>query len=159
MEVAGRYGSMSAYRGALERQLTVRKFIAERLAPGISDPAVVDGRVEQWLREIQGRAVVRIALDEQLPGSGGGCCGGGSKAGSPGQGCDPSRKPGAGNPDASLQAQAAGKAALAYWRERHGDDQVDAKVTDRGCHLQVDLMKGAVIAKSLRYQNGMITER
>jgi len=155
-EIAGRYGSMRAFRGALERQLTVRKFIAERLAAGISDPTIVEGRLEQWLREITGRAAVRIVLEEQLPT--GGCCGGPENAGPKAKGCDPSRKPGAGGPQATQQVNEARKAALAYWRERYGDDPVEANVTDFGCHLQVDVVKGKSIARSLRYQNGAITE-
>jgi hypothetical protein len=157
-EISGRYGSMRAFRGALERQLTIRKFITERLAVGIADPTIVEGRVDQWLREITGRAAVRIALEEQLPAGGCACCGGKTSEGTAAQGCDPSRKPAAGTVGASVPENEARKAALAYWRERHGEDPVELQVTDFGCHQQVDLLKGRNIAKSLRYQNGFITE-
>ena len=157
-EIAGRYGSMRAFRGALERQLTVRKFITERLAAGITDPTIIEGRVEQWLREISGHAAVRIALEEQIPTSGCACCGGPKQSGSPAQGCDPSRKPAAGSAPAAQQANEARTAALDYWRERHGNEAVEARVTDFGCHQQIDLVKGTIVAKSLRYQNGAITE-
>ena len=153
--VADRYGSMQDFRRALERQLVVKKFISERLAPGLSDPTIIDGRVERWLQEASTRAVVRISLEEQLPAGGCGGCDRTSEAGPRTRGCEPSRRTEQG---ASLQAVEARKAALAYWRERHGDVPVEARVTDFGCHQQIDMMQGTRTAKSLRYQNGRMTE-
>jgi len=48
--------------------------------------------------------------------------------------------------------------ALAYWQQRNGNSPVETKVTDFGCHVQVDIVANNKIAKSLRYQNGAITE-
>lgn len=143
--IKDRYGSVRAFRQALERRTVIRKYIAEKLTAGITDPATADARVNQWVQEITGRATVRIALAEQVPASGCGCCnngpGGGSTAGM------------------SAQAREAQQAALAYWKERYGDGRVDTTVRDLGCHVEVDVMQGRTIAKSLRYQNGTITEQ
>jgi len=35
---------------------------------------------------------------------------------------------------------------------------VETKVTDFGCHVQVDIVANSTITKSLRYQNGTISE-
>jgi CheY-like chemotaxis protein len=56
------------------------------------------------------------------------------------------------------QGTVARDAALAYWRRQNGDGPVETRVTDFGCHVQVDIMSNNKIAKSLRYQNGTITE-
>lgn len=157
--VKDQYGSVRAFRRALERRIAIRRYIDEKIAAGITDSTVVGARVDQWLQEISGKASIRVALAEQLPtsGCGSGGCGsggcGGSGAGTGGCGTTP--RTGA---NVSTQAKEAQKAALAYWRERYGDDRVEAKVLDFGCHIQVDMMKEKRIAKSLRYQNGTITE-
>ena len=160
--VRTQYGSKRAFRRYLERQIAIRKYLDENVTTGITDPAIAGARVNQWLRDISDRASVRVALAEQLPGSGGGCgssggCGSGGCGGATGGkgGCGTAPKTGA---NVSPQAKEAQKAALVYWRERYGDDAVEAKVLDFGCHIQVDMLKAKRIAKSLRYQNGTITE-
>jgi len=123
------------------------------------------------------KAAVRVSLAEQLPASGCGCCGGGGpgaakqgcdpakgvkqgcdpKAGTK-RGCDPKGRPAAGANQVSNQGKAARDAALAYWRRQNGNRPVETKVTDFGCHVQVDIVSNNRIASSLRYQNGTITE-
>jgi hypothetical protein len=147
---------MKAFRKALERQITIRKYISEKVASGINDPTIADARVERWFQDISGRAVVRIALEEQLPASGCGCCAkGGTAAGT--QGCDPAQgRPGGDR--SSLQAEEARTAAIAYWHEHHGPGTVETRLTDYGCHVQIDIIQARRTAASLRYQNGKITE-
>jgi hypothetical protein len=171
--VVERYGSMAAFRKGLERRLVIRKFIDQTVMAGASGPADANARLNQWLQNATAKAAVRVALDEQLPSSGCGCCGG--KQGAAKQGCDPSKGsakqgcdpakgcgPQAGKAAASqktsAQAEAARAAALAYWKKQNGSGQVDTMVTDFGCHVQVDIVANNRIAKSLRYQNGTITE-
>jgi hypothetical protein len=159
-QIKARYGSTRAFRRSLERSLAIRKYVDEKIAAGIADPTLAGARVDQWLRDISGRATVRVALAEQLPGPGRGCggsggCGKGSAGCGSGSGCGTTPRTGS---DASPQAKEARDAALAYWRDRYGDEPVEAKVLDFGCHIQVDVLKGKKIAKSLRYQNGAITE-
>jgi len=50
-------------------------------------------------------------------------------------------------------------AGLAYWREKLGGGEAGARVTDFGCHVQVDIIRDGKTVKSLQYQNGKITER
>ncbi len=158
------YGSMGAFRKGLERRLAIRKFIDEKVTAGASGPADANMRLNQWLQDSTARAAVRVSLAEQLPASGCGCCGGGGP-GAAKQGCDPAKgaskrgcAPQAGGKQVSGQGSVARDAALAYWRKQNGNGPVETKVTDFGCHIQVDIMSNNRIAKSLRYQNGTITE-
>jgi hypothetical protein len=172
-----RYGSMDAFRTGLERRLIIRKFIDGTVMTGASGPADANMRLNRWLKDSTAKAAVRVSLAEQLPASGCGCCGGGgpsaakqgcgrAKAAMPGcdpkagakRGCDPKGVPAAGADQVSNQETAAQEAALAYWRKQNGSGPVETKVTDFGCHVQVDIVSGNKIAKSLRYQNGTITE-
>jgi cbb3-type cytochrome oxidase subunit 3 len=49
-------------------------------------------------------------------------------------------------------------AGLAYWREKLGGGEAGARVTDFGCHFQVDIIRDGKAVKSLQYQNGQISE-
>ncbi len=150
--VKDRYGSMAAFRTSVEQQIAFNKFVDEKVTAGAADAAAVSARLEQWLRNIRGKAVVRIALSEELPAGGAcGCCGGRPAT------CGMQRGP-LGRGQQMSQVREAQKAALAYWRERYGESPVDTKVQDFGCHVEVDIVKDNRIAKSLRYQNGTITE-
>ena len=169
-----RYGGMDAFRKGMERRLAIRKFIDQKVTAGASDPADASMRLNQWLRNATAKASVRVSLSEELSpsGSGCGCCSKGPAAqGSgpangqakpgcgQGKGCGAQAGPAAGSPQAKAQAEEARAAALAYWKERNGSGPVETKVTDFGCHVQVDIVANSKIAKSLRYQNGTITER
>jgi hypothetical protein len=50
-------------------------------------------------------------------------------------------------------------AGLAYWQEHYGGGEVTARISDFGCHLQVDIIRDGRVVTSLQYQNGRITER
>jgi hypothetical protein len=169
-----RYGGMDAFRKGMERRLAIRKFIDQKVTAGASDPADASMRLNQWLRNATAKASVRVSLSEELSpsGSGCGCCSkdpaaqgsgpanGQAKPGcGQGKGCGTQAGPAAGSPQAKAQAEEARAAALAYWKERNGSGPVEMKVTDFGCHVQVDIVANSKIAKSLRYQNGTITER
>jgi len=160
--VRSQYGGGRAFKRSLERRIAIRQYISSTVSAGVQDPAIAGARVNQWLQDISGRASVRIALVEQLPGANGGC-GSGGCGGSGASGCGGSGASGCGSApktgkNVSAQGKEARKAALTYWKERYGDDAVEAKVLDFGCHIQVDMIKGTKIAKSLRYQNGEISE-
>jgi hypothetical protein len=53
----------------------------------------------------------------------------------------------------------ASEAALRFWHQKHGNDPVSTKVTDFGCHMQVDIVKAGKLVGSLRYQAGAISEQ
>jgi hypothetical protein len=171
--IVERYGSMAAFRKGLEQRLVIRKFIDQKVSAGASDPADANNRLNQWLQNATAKAAVRVSLDEQPPSSGYGCCGNGKgpakqgcdpSKGAARQGCDPAKGCGpqagksAGSQKMSAQGETARLAALAYWNKQNGSGPVDTKVTDYGCHVQVDIVANNRIAKSLRYQNGTITE-
>jgi hypothetical protein len=172
-----RYGSMDAFRKGLERRLAIRKFIDQKVTAGAANPADANMRLSQWLRNATEKAAVRVALNEELPASGPGCgcCNkgpaqqgsgtgnglakGSAQQGCPqGKGCDPRAGAAAGSPQAKAQIEAARVAALEYWKKQNGSGPVETKVTDFGCHVQVDIVANNTIAKSLRYQNGQISE-
>ena len=169
-EMQSQYGSTAAFERTVERNLLIRKFINEKVVPSGADPMTARAALSSWLQESTGRSTIRIALAEN--GSTAGC---GSKAGcgnncgmaggqqqkqsvaSQGPRC---KTPG---PAASVtqpkdQLKAAEAACLKYWQDKHGADTVTAKLTDFGCHVQVDIVKDNKSLASLRYQNGSITE-
>jgi len=152
-----RYGSMDAFRRSLERQLAIGRFIDEKFSAGASDAATVSARMDQWMREMRGSSVVRIALAEELPGAGCACSGGNGTTG-PGRACGMRKGQSPGAQQMNPQAREAQKAATAYWQARYGTDAVEMQVRDFGCHIQLDIVKNDKIARSLRYQNGTITE-
>ncbi|MHB8846484.1 MAG: SurA N-terminal domain-containing protein [Nitrospirota bacterium] len=170
--VEARYGSMDAFRKGLERRLAIRKHIDQNVTAGAASPADANARLNQWLRTCTARAAVRVSLNEELPAGGPGCSccskgpsqqgGPGNVPGKPGcgqgKGCGPQAGSAAGSPEAKAQVEAARAAALDYWKKRNGSGPVETKVTDFGCHVQVDIVANSTIAKSLRYQNGAISE-
>jgi hypothetical protein len=158
-QVKERYGSMAALRTSVERQLLISAYIDAKVIAGAPHAAAVSARMDQWLREITGKAEVRVALAEELPAAGSGCgCRGKTGTAAAGKGCGPRKGRAAEPQKMSSQAREAQNAALAYWKERNGYGPVDTKVRDFGCHIQVDIVKDNRIAKSLRYHNGAISE-
>jgi hypothetical protein len=152
------YGGRDNFRKGMERRLIIRKFIDEKVTAGVSDPTIAGYRVNQWLQGISSKATVRVSLEEQMQISSGCACCGGSGTGPAKHGCDPKAGTRGGSKQPASQITAARDAAIGYWSKKHGSGPVETKVTDFGCHIQVDIMANNRIAKSLRYQNGTITE-
>ncbi|MEK6742991.1 MAG: SurA N-terminal domain-containing protein [Nitrospirota bacterium] len=154
------YGGKGNFRKGMERQLIIRKYIDERITAGVSDPTIAGFRVNQWLQGISSKAAVRVSLEEQMQSSAGcACCGGdGTGRGPAKHGCDPKAGTSAKGKQPARQITAARDAAIGYWSKKHGNGPVETRVTDLGCHLQVDILENNRIARSLRYQNGTITE-
>ena len=157
-QVNALYGGRDNFRKGMERRLIIRKFIDERIAAGITDPTIAGFRVNQWLQGISSTATVRVSLEEQMQRSPGRACCGRTGTGSAKHGCDPKAGAPAGGKQPSSRITAARNAATGYWSQMHGSGPVETKVTDFGCHIQVDIMGNNRIARSLRYQNGTITE-
>jgi hypothetical protein len=168
-EIRSQYGSRAAFERVVERNLLIKKFISQKVVPAGADPMAARAAVTTWLQEITGRSTVRIALAEN--GSTGGC---GSKAG-----CNNNCAMAGGRQQQKQAAQAgpcckttgpsassspskdpktAEAACLKYWQDKHGPDSVTTKLTDFGCHVQVDIKKNNKNIASLKYQNGSITE-
>lgn len=168
-EIQSQYGSEAAFERALERDLLIRKFISEKVVPSGANPMTARAAVNNWLQNISGRSTIRIALAEN--GSTAGCgskggCGGGcatadgqpQKPPVPAGPCCKTKGPAVSAGQPKDQLKAAEAAGLKYWQEKHGADSVSAKLTDFGCHVQVDIVKDNKSIASLRYQNGNITE-
>jgi len=156
-EVISQYGSLHAFEEALERRILVNKFLSAKIAPPGADPSTARSAINRWLDDISGRATVRISLAGQGAGTGCGCCNSenGQATRSSGiseHGCAAAYK---------TAASDAGKAAdtgLRFWYAKHGLDSVTTRLTDYGCHIQIDIVKNEKIIGSLRYQDGNITE-
>jgi hypothetical protein len=150
MEIRSFYGSVRGFEQQLERRTLINRLIAERVVPPGADPQTASRAVNLWLRDLSGKASVRIALAEQWPGEGCGCC---SKESGPRKQTTASAQP-----PVSEKSRAAADACLQYWRAKHGPEAVTTRLMDYGCHYQVDIMKNEKIIGSLRYQGGAITE-
>jgi len=84
---------------------------------------------------------------------GGGCCGaGGSSGGCSGGGGTPRQA------DPGIEREAQTAALKTFQKSNPGEKGVTAKVTDYGCHIQVDVQKEGRVIKSYSYQNGKIEE-
>ena len=156
-QVVSQYGSLRAFKDALERRLLANKFLAVKVVPPGADQHTAQSAIKRWLDDIAGRAAVRIALAEQGEGPGYGCCNtengqASQRSGIRGHGCAAVNKP------AASDVGKAADAGLRFWHDKYGPDAVTTRLTDYGCHIQVDIVKNNKIIGSLRYQDGNITE-
>ena len=156
-QIAERYGSRQNFEELFSRRLLVNKFFAEKVVPANADVRTSRLALDRWLQDRSAAASVRITLAEQWSGAGCGCCANKAEAAtSTASGNSTAEKTG---PSAALsRADMASEAALSYWHQKHGNDTVSTKVTDFGCHMQVDIVKEGKIIGSLRYQAGAISE-
>jgi len=135
----------------------VNKFLSAKIAPPGADPSTARSAINRWLDDIAGRATVRISLAGQRTGTGCGCCS--SKKGQAPRSSDISENGCAASyKTAASDAGKAADAGLRFWYAKHGLDSVTARLTDYGCHIQIDIVKNEKIIGSLRYQDGSITE-
>lgn len=148
-----RYGGMAAFENMLKKKLLIEQLILRKIAPGLKSFESIQAAVAKWLHDASTRANVRIALSQQWSGDGCECCN---------RGVEQAPKAGAKKGDSGAvsaeKKAAASQAGLEYWREKYRDKDVTADVTDFGCHMQIDIVKDGRVLKSLRYQNGKISE-
>jgi len=89
---------------------------------------------------------------------GGSCCGSGGGDGCGGRGGGGCGGKQAGPLDPELESKA-GAAALAEYRKNNpAVKDVEATVTDYGCHIQVDIEKGGRTIWSYSYLDGKVTD-
>jgi hypothetical protein len=156
-QVVSQYGTLRAFKDALERRLLANKFLAVKVVPPGADQATAQSAIKRWLDDVAGRAAVRIALAEQGEGPECGCCNteneqASQRSGIRRHGCAAVNKP------STSDAEKASDAGLRFWHAKYGPDSVTTRLTDYGCHIQVDIVKNKEIIGSLRYQDGNITE-
>jgi hypothetical protein len=136
------------------RYLLLLEALKEAKAPEGGNP---DVSFNAWLIQARQKAEVTVYNSENLPGSApslaGGCCSlTGSSGGCGGQSATPRPI----DPKIASEAQ---KAALeAFQQSNPAEKNVAAKVTDYGCHIQVDIQKEGRVVKSYTYQEGKIFE-
>lgn len=147
------YGSVPLFEEAVKRELVTNKFLAEKVIPKDTDARAAGARVDDWIRKLYSRAAVRITLSEQLSGASCGCRGSESGPRKAPECNRETAKPPKVSPDTH-----ATDAAVKYWHEKHGPRKVATKITDYGCHVQIDIIKDNKIIGSLRYQGGKISE-
>lgn len=154
------YGSMQDFERSVRRSLLANKFIAEKVIPANADPRSGRAALDRWLQDRSAAASVRVTLAEQWSGAGCGCCGNKAEAstGPAGKGGCRTDRTAAGRDQGASNPGKAADAAMRYWQEKHGAESVTAKVTDFGCHMQVDIIKDDKVIGSLRYQGGAISE-
>ena len=136
------------------RYLLLLEALKEAKAPEGGNP---DGSFSAWLIQARQKAEVTVYNSENLPGSApslaGGCCSlTGSSGGCGGQSATP-------RPIDPKIAREAQKAALeAFQKSNPAEKNVAAKVTNYGCHIQVDIQKEGRVVKSYTYQEGKVFE-
>ncbi len=136
------------------RYLLLLEALKEAKAPEGGNP---DISFNAWLIQARQKAEVTVYNSENLPGSApslaGGCCSlTGSSGGCGGQSATPRPI----DPKIASEAQ---KAALeAFQKSNPAEKNVAAKVTNYGCHIQVDIQKEGRVVKSYTYQEGKVFE-
>jgi hypothetical protein len=109
--------------------------------------------VGYWLAQARQEAKVDIYKTAGFSRAGGAasCCGSGGAAG--GTGSEASQK----GPAPDLKNEAAAAGLEAYRKSNPAAKDARAKVTDYGCHMQVDIEQAGKLVKSYIYQNGVMT--
>lgn len=139
------------------RNLLLRQEVKKAKAPPDTDPDP-DTYFVAWLTQDRRSAKVtfnQTTLSLQAFAQGrGSCC---SSGGSGGAGrCG--TKQGSGTLDPELKSKASA-AALDAYRETHPAEKgMDAKVTDYGCHIQVDIEREGKVVASYSYSDGKVSE-
>jgi hypothetical protein len=135
------------------RSLLLYKAVRAAKAPPGSNP---DISFNAWLIQAKQKAELAIYYSGDGAGSssvlGGGCC---SPDGSGSLGNQ--YRPG-GPVDPKTEGEAKKVALEAYQKANPADKRVTAKVTNYGCHIQVDIQKDGKIVKSYTYQGGKAFE-
>ena len=136
------------------RSLLLYKAVKASKAPSGSDPG---GAFKAWLIQAKQKSELAIYYSGDGTSSssalGGGCCGlGGS------QGCSGIPSSG-GRPADPETERGAKKAALEAFQKNNREEKgLTAKVTDYGCHIQVDIQRDGKVVKSYTYQDGKVFE-
>jgi hypothetical protein len=153
-------GISQEYLSAHVRNLLLCQEIKKAQAPAGADS---DEYFSAWLTQDRrsakvtfNKAISPIEVSSQGQGS---CCGTTGRAGGGGcgGGCG-GQQAAAGPLDPQLQSEASAAALSAYRKTKLAEKDVAAKVTDYGCHVQVDIEKDGKIVRSYIYQNGSVID-
>ena len=141
-------GSIEDFKADLRKGWVISQFVEKVVLKG--DQANGNQLFSQWLT--QAKAKSKIETYEKLEpvstakasccGSGGGGCGGSGRA----QSLDP-----------KIEQEARAK-GLEYYEKKTQKKGASAKVTDFGCHIQVDIIEDGKVVVSLTYRQGEVQE-
>jgi len=136
------------------RYLLLLEALKEAKAPEGGNP---DVSFNAWLIQARQKAEVTVYNSENLAGSApslaGGCCSlTGSSGGCGGQSAAPR------SIDPKIESEAQKAALEAFQKSNPAEKNVAAKVTNYGCHIQVDIQKEGRAVKSYTYQEGKVFE-
>lgn len=133
--------------------LLFQELKAAKAIPG-SDP---EDNFKAWFVKAKQNAQVAIydsgKVTRGSSSCAGGCCG-------PGQGSGGSalQPRGSGQVDQKTEKEAEKAALEAYRKVNPSEQGISAKVSDFGCHIQVDIQKDGRVIKSYAYQGGRVFE-
>jgi hypothetical protein len=161
------YGSKENFQTWMEESGVQDQELQERIRNHLREEAVKQAKtppgedaeafLSAWL--IQARKGSRIEISDGVKKAAygfagrGGCCGPGlSSRGGSGQG------PSGRTLDPKMEKEAQRLALEAYQKVNPSEQGVTAKVTDYGCHVQVDIQKEGKVVKSYIYQDGKVFE-
>jgi hypothetical protein len=135
------------------RFLLILEALKKAKAQEGTDP---DVSFSAWLIQAKKKAEL-VIYDSNIGGmtlpSTGGCCGPGGPSGGPGERPGTARRI---DPKIEREAQKAGLEA--FQKSNPSEKGVTAKVTDYGCHIQVDIQKEGKVLISYTYQDGRVLE-
>ncbi len=137
-------GSIEDLKEELRREWTISQFIEKAVLKG--DQTNAEQLFGQWLA--QAKAKAKIETYEKLKpvyAAKASCCRSGCGGGRA-QPLDP-----------KIEQEAKTK-ALEYYEKKTQKKGADAKVTNFGCHIQVDIIEGGKIVVSLTYNQGEVQE-
>lgn len=135
------------------RNMIIQQEVARAKAPPNVEPGAY---FLVWLNQARREAKVDFSKTVSAVGAssqGQGGCGGSGGGGCGGCG---GKQASAGALDAALESKASAVALEAYRQANPAATGIEAKVTDFGCHIQVDIEKGGKIIWSYTYQNGRV---
>jgi hypothetical protein len=156
-------GISQEYLSAHVRNLLLHQEVKKAKTPAGVDP---DEYFGAWLA--QDRQNAKITFNEntsfsQAPGQGRGSCCGSGGGGSAGGGCGGRGGGGCGTKQAGplepeLESKASAAALAEYRKNNPAEKNVKARVTDYGCHIQVDIEKGGRVVWSYSYLDGKVVD-
>ena len=141
------------------RNLLLRQEVKKAKYPSETD---LDAYFVAWLEQDRRSAKVTfnqtiIPLQASAQGRGS-CCGSGGGGGCGGRGGGGCGGKQAGPLDPELESKAGAVALAEYRKKNPAEKEVEARVNDYGCHIQVDIEKGGKVIWSYSYQDGKVTD-
>ena len=140
-------GSIQDFKEELRTGWVISQFVKKVVLKG--NEAGGNQRFSQWFAEVKARSKIEtyerfepVSTAAASCCSSGGACGGGGRA----QALDPK---------VEQEARAKG---LEYYEKKTHKKGASARVTDFGCHIQVDIVEDGKVALSLTYRQGEVQE-